>query len=333
MSDLRRKGLFLLVSAIMVATGLAAVQSVEGAWPEKPITLYIPYSAGGSTDSSARALAVGMEKALGQQIVLINKTGGTGTVALGVLAGAKPDGYTLSVGVNSGLIWTPIQRKVPYKPLASFTNIFCYATAPTATVVNTDSPFKTWKDLVEYGRKNPGKLKYSTTGTGSPFHVGMEIAAKQEGFKWIHIPYKGTMPALTALLGKHVDACTAGPKFADYVKSGQMRIIGMFTKDRVPQFPDAPTFVEMGINVYNTVGLYSLFGPAGLDPAIVKKLEDAVSQAMETNVFKDMSKTFLMVPLKIRSEEFTKMLEENWRTNSKVLVEMGRVKKPATAPR
>lgn len=329
-----KKGVILaLVVSMASILGLTGIAPAQAAWPEKPITMLIPFAAGGSTDASARALVPGMEKALGQQIVLINKTGGGGTVGLSVLAGSKPDGYTISVGVNASIVWVPILRKVPYKPLGSFTNIICYGTAPTATVVKADSPFKTWGDMVAYARKNPGKLKYSTTGARSIFNVGMEMAAKQEGLKWIHIPQKGTMPALTALLGGHIDFVSAGPKFADFVHSGQMRPLAMLTQERAADFPEVPTLIEQGVNFYNNVGMYSLFGPAGMDPAIVAKLEDAVVQAVETAAFKNMSEKFLFMALKIRSKDFTQMLDQNWESNVNSLTSLGIVKTVGTAPR
>lgn len=271
MNFMRKGSLLMAAIAITAVVGFAAVQDIYAAWPEKPITMYIPFAAGGSTDASARALAPGLEKALGQPIVLINKTGGGGTVGLGVLAGAKPDGYTLSVGVNAGLIWVPILRKLPYKPLASFTNIICYGTAPTATVVRADSPFKTWQDMISYARQNPGKLKYSTTGARSIFNIGMELVAKQEGIKWIHIPQKGTMPALTATLGGHVDFTTGGAKFVSFVRSGQMRILAMLTQERVPEFKDVPTLIELGVNFYNSVGYVFPFRSGRVGPGHSKK--------------------------------------------------------------
>jgi len=328
-----KKAMFVLFTVILCgAFALGSVQTASAAWPDKPITIFIPFAAGGSMDASVRALAPAMEKALGQSIVLINKTGGTGTVALAILAGAKPDGYTLSAGTSSGIFRIPVQRKVPYKPLASFTNIFAYAAVSSATVVKADSAFKTWKDLVEYARQNPGQIKYSTTGSGSPMHVAMEVAAEQEGIKWIHIPYKGTMPSLTAVLGGHVQACSAGPKFAGMVQSGQMRILAVHTQRRMAEFPNAPTMLELGVNYFNDT-VFSIFGPAGMDPAVVKKIEDAISEAVDSQIFLDFCKNFTTMPMKMRQQEYTKLLEDGWPKQVKIFQKLGRIKEPATAPR
>lgn len=328
-----KKGFVLLVAVTVISIfGLSAAQDASAAWPEKPVTLFIPFSAGGSMDSSVRALAPGMEKVLGQPLILINKTGGGGTVALGAVAGKKPDGYTLSAGTTSGIFRVPVLRKVPYKPLASFTNIIAYAEPSTGTVVKTDAPWKTWQEIIDYARKNPSKVKYSTMGAGTPPHVAMELAAEKHGIKWIHVPYKGTMPALTAVLGGHVDACGAGPKFVSMVRSGQMRVLVVHSKVRMPEFPDVPTLIEAGVNYVNDT-FFAIYGPAGLDPAITKKVEDAVAYAVDTPLFKDMAEKFALGPVKMRSKEFTKLLEEGWPKQIEIFKNLGRIKEPATAPR
>ena len=332
MSVLKKGFVVLTALTLMGILGSPGVQNASAEWPEKPITLYIPFAAGGSMDASVRALAPGMEKALGQQIVLINKTGGTGTVALGILAGMKPDGYTLSSGTTSGIFRVPLQRKVPYKPLASFTDIMAYAGVSSGVVVKADSPFKTWQDLIEYARQHPGQVKYSTTGSGSPMHVAMEVAAEVNGIKWIHIPYKGTMPSLTAVLGGHVQFSAAGPKFVSMVQSGQMRALAVMTQERMEEFPDVPTLIELGVNYVNDT-FFVIYAPAGLDPAITKKLEDAIAYAVDTPIFKQMAKNFAIVPMKMRSKEITKVLEEGWPKQIKIFQDLGRIKEPATPPR
>ena len=151
-------------------------------------------------DTSIRALAAGVEKILGQPIMVVTKDGGTGTVGLALLAGEKPDGYTLAAGTSTGIVRVPLARKMTYKPLASFTPIYAYAAAASGLMVRPDSPFKTLKDLIEYARQNPGKVTYSTLGAGSPMHLIMEVIAMKEKIKWVHVPYKGTAPAETAAM-------------------------------------------------------------------------------------------------------------------------------------
>jgi len=332
MKGIRKEIVVFLAITAMCISGITSAPTAQAAWPEKAITLYIPYSAGGSMDASVRALAPGMEKVLGQQIVLINKTGGSGTVSMQVMAGMKADGYTLSAATSSAIFRVPVLRKVEYKPLASFTNIFAYASPISGTVVKKDAPWQTWKEFIDYSKGNPGKIKYSTTGASSPMNIAMEAAAEKYGVKWTHIPYKGSSPALTALLGGHVEACSSGGEFVRMVQSGQCRVLVVHSEKRMAQFPDIPTIQELGINFHSGT-YFGIFGPAGLDPAITKKLEDAVAHAVDTAAFKDMAKNFSLAPVKKRSKEFTQALEEGWPTQIEIFKNLGMIEKPATAPR
>jgi tripartite-type tricarboxylate transporter receptor subunit TctC len=333
MSVMRKCPAVFVILTLSVVLYFGLAQNALAEWPEKPITVYISYAAGGSTDLAARSLGPGMEKALGQQVVFVNKPGGTGTVAFGVLAGEKPDGYTLAIGVNSAINWNPISYKLPYKPLADFTPVICFGTAPTGISVRSDAPYQTWPALVDYARANPGKIKYSTTGAVSIFDVGMQYACRELGIKMVHIPFKGSMPAYTALLGGHVEVCVADSTFSEYVKSGQLTLLAAFTKDRIPDYPNTPTLVEQGVNFYNRVGMYSLFGPKGMDPAIVKKLEDAVISAFDTQPFKQMAKNFMFITYQIRNKELVPMLEKDWNDNLQILKDLGVVKESATPPK
>jgi tripartite-type tricarboxylate transporter receptor subunit TctC len=160
---------------------------------------------GGSLDLSSRGIAVGASAYLTQPLVLENKGGGGGALALSPVANAKPDGYTICCAPADSIIITPMLQKVPFRPLKSFTPIVGFAAAErTALLVKSDSPWKTFKDFIEYARKNPGKIKYSSAGVGQFMHVAVELIGQQEGIKWVHVPYKGTAPARMALRGGHV---------------------------------------------------------------------------------------------------------------------------------
>lgn len=328
----KKRATILVITIIVALWGFMVGQTLAANYPSKAVTMYIPFSAGGSMDTSSRVLAAGAEKVLGQQFVMINKTGGGGTVALGVLANEKPDGYILSAGTSTGIFRIPVQRKVPYKPLADFTHIFAYAAVSSGVVVKADAPWKTWQEFMAYAKKNSGKVKYSTTGTGSPMHVAMEVAAEKEGVKLIHVPYKGSMPSITAVLGGHVEACSSGPKFVSMVQQGQLRVLAVHTKERMVEFPDIPTFLDLGYNYLNDT-FFSVHGPAGMDPAIVKKLEDAFAKSVDTQEFKDMAKKFALQPLKIRSQEYTQILETGWPKQVEIFKGLGRIKEAATQPK
>ncbi|MBW1723322.1 MAG: tripartite tricarboxylate transporter substrate binding protein [Deltaproteobacteria bacterium] len=326
-----RLGIF-LVALICVSALFLVPPRAFAEYPDKPITILVAFAAGGSVDTTVRALAAGAEKILGQPVIIENRPGGGGSVALAVLKGASPDGYTLAGATSTAIVRVPQRRKVPYFPLKSFTPIFAYAQPPSAVVVKTDAPWKTFKELVEYARKNPGKVKYSTAGAGSFMHMAMEMVKVQEGIRWIHIPYKGTMPALTALLGGHVDACSAGPQFVGMVKSGKVRILAVQTKERMEEFPDVPAFPELGYSWYNNT-LFSIFGPAGMAPEIVKKLEATFMKVAQTEKFKKILKQYAMVITNLGSKEYKDFLEKSWPEETEVLKKLGLIKKPATSPR
>jgi len=326
------KGKNRLIGLAMSALVLLAVfaNAAMAEYPEKPITMYCCFSPGGTVDSGIRALCTGAEQILGKNIVIVTKDGGTGTVGLAVLAEDRPDGYTLAASSSAAIMRVPLTRKMTYKPLASFTNIYAFAGAASGLLVKPDSPFKTFKDFLQYARQNPGKVTYSTTGTGSVMHMIMEVIAMKEKVNWVHVPYKGTAPAETAAMGGHVDAVSAGD--VNKALSGQLRPLLMHTKERFDRLPDVPSTVELGYNVYND-SLFAVYGPAGIDQAVVKKLEDAFEKAQETPAWKAYVEQFGVVPHKMRNAEYTKFLEERWESEIELEKALGLITEPATQPR
>ena len=324
----RNRKLFTLLVALFLVCVFGSQAVAE--YPEKPITMYAVFAPGGSLDSSARALSSAAEKVLGQPIVIITKAGGAGTVGASVLAHDKPDGYTLAAATTSTLAVVPLRRKVPYKPLADFTLIFGYIAPSSGIQVRPDSPFKTFKDLVAYAKQNPGKIKYSSAGAGTPMHLAMAYVAKQENIKWIHIPYKGSADAGTACLGGHVDVVSSGE--LNLAMTGQLRAIATHTEKRIAQLPDVPTMMELGYNFFNETK-FGIFGPAGMDPAVVKKLEDAFAVAVQDAKFKDVAYRYTLTPVSMKSKEFTEYTNNLWGVMTKRLQNAGLIKEPATQPR
>ena len=318
----------LAISVLMLLA--ASVHPAAAEYPDKAITMYCVFPPGGTVDTSIRVLCTGAEQVLGKNITVVTKDGGTGTVGLALLAEQNPDGYTLAAGTSTAIVRVPLARKMTYKPLASFTFVYAYAAVASGLLVRPDSPFKTFKDMVEYARQNPGKVTYSTMGAGSPLHVIMEVIAMKEKIKWVHVPYKGTAPAETAAMGGHVDAVSAGD--LHNALNGQLRCLLMHTQERYPKLPDVPTTIELGYNYYNDT-LLSVYGPAGMDPAVVKKLEDAFAKAQDTPAWKQGIEQFGLVSMKMRSAEYTKFLEEGWDKEIEIQKALGVLKEPATPPR
>jgi len=324
---LKKLGFFTLIVCLVMGfsgTGIAAD------YPKKPVTMYVVFSPGGSMDSSARGLSAGAEKILGQPIVIVTKDGGGGTVGLGVLANDTPDGYTIAAATSTGILRIPLRRKVPYKPLASFTPLFAYAAVASATVVNPDSPFKTMQDLIEYAKANPGKIKYGTAGAGSPMHLVMAVIGMKENINWIHVPFKGSAPAETALMGGHVDVVSTGD--LDKAITGQLRTLCVHTKERMEILPDVPTTLELGYSYYNDT-LFAIYGPAGMDPQVVKTLEDAFEKAVDMPPYQKVAKQFGLVPIKMKSAAYKKFLEDGWPQQVEILTKLKLIEQPATEPR
>jgi tripartite-type tricarboxylate transporter receptor subunit TctC len=252
-------------------------------FPARPVNLLIGFVPGGAVDPTLRVLAAKAGKILGQPFVISNNGGGGGSVALGITANAKPDGYHLVGCAGPGLVWVPHFQKVSYK-LDDFVFVMHYGAPYTGLAVKADSPFKTLRDIVEYAKKNPGKVSYSTTGVGTPMHLSMEFVAKQEGLEWTHIPYKGNGPALMALLGGHVTAQIGGPEQIPQIKAGAIRLLGIHSEKRIKILPNVPTFKELGYD-FVTEAVFMVAAPRGTPLPFVKKLDDALHKAMEEPEF------------------------------------------------
>ena len=300
-------------------------------FPDRPITMYISMAPGGSVDICTRSISAAAEKILGKPIIIENRAGGGGTVAYALVANVKPDGYTLVGGVSTGIVRAPQMQKVTFKPLKSFTPLIAYAAPYNGIVVKNDAPWKTFKEMVEYAKKNPNKIKYGTGGIGTAMHHAMAFVEHQDGIKWIHVPYKGNADALTALLGGHVDAASVGPEWVPFVKSGTMRILAVTEEKRNPNFADVPTLKDLGYDFANET-VFCIVGPAGLPPDITKKLETAFAKAAESKEVKVAVEKLDLVPILIVGKDFDEYLKRVWSRLEKNLKETGLVKEPATSP-
>jgi tripartite-type tricarboxylate transporter receptor subunit TctC len=253
-------------------------------YPTKPITLIVGYAVGGITDVSARALCGSATKFLGQPIVVMNKPGGGSAVSIAFLKNEKPDGYSLAT-LSPGAIISAHVRKLPYDVTKDFTPILAYAENFSGVVVRADSPWKTFKELHDYAKDNPGKIKYSTPGVATIHHLAMERMGLQEGIKWVHIPYQGGQPAVTGLLGGHVDVAASSPEWIPHVKAGRLRLLATYSGTRFPKFPEAPTWMELGYNIAVKITT-SVIGPKGIPGPIVDKLHGALKTGLDDPNFK-----------------------------------------------
>ncbi len=316
-----KEKLFAVVLGCMLSITLASSVGSQPAYPTKSIDLLIGYAPGGIVDVSERFLAGKAEKYLGQPMVITNNGGGGSSVAVAITATKQPDGYNLAGCASTGLVRIPQFRTVPYK-WDDFTPIMHFATPIlTSLVVRSDSPFKTLKDLVEYARKNPGKVTYSTTGVGSPMHMGMEYIAKQEGIKWTHVPYPGTMPAFMALLGGHVTAQAGAAECVPYIKEGKVRLLATISERRVKTFPDVPTLRELGYDTFNET-VFMFAAPKGTPQPIIDKLDNAFHKSMADPEFNGLMAKLEMEPSYRNSADTRKYLEDAYGRIGKLIREL-----------
>lgn len=279
-----------MVSSVLIgcfAVGaLLSPPSIAGEkFPAKAITFLVGYAPGGTGDLPIRYLADFASKNLGQTVVVVNREGGGGAVALGELKNARADGYTIGF-MSAGGIMSAHMRKVPYHPVQDFDPIIQYCTPVFGLVVQANSPFKMLKNLIDYAKANPNKVTYSTTGAGSPQHLVMILLGEAEKVEWNHIPFGGGVPAITALLGGHVTCSAQSTVFKPHVDSGRLRLLASFMEKRIAGYPDVPTLIELGYNI-EAPGLFCIVGPKGISKDRIQVLHDIFYKGMETQGFKE----------------------------------------------
>jgi tripartite-type tricarboxylate transporter receptor subunit TctC len=267
---------------LLAAVFSATVQAQS--WPTKPIRLVVPFAPGGSSSIVARSFAAEMEKGLGQSIVIDNKGGGGGNVAMQEVAHADPDGYTLIIGHVGSLAMTPyIEKNLGYDVNRDFTAASLLAKVPNIFVVHESVPAKNLREFVALAKKEPGKLNYGSAGNGSAGHLAMEYLKLVAGMDIQHVPYKGTGPNLIDLVAGRTQATSAGtPPLMPHVKSGKLRVIAVGTPKRLASLPDVPTVAEQGYPGFETSQWYGLNAPAKTPAAIIKRLAEEAGTAAKT---------------------------------------------------
>ena len=276
------KRIILLSVAIMALVTAAQAQQ----FPTRPVTLIVPWPAGGSTDIGMRALAAATEKHLGQSIVIENKPGAAGTIGpANMAASARPDGYTVAQ-LPITVFRMPFIQKTSFDPTKDFTYIIHVTGYTFGVVVRADAPWKTFNELIEYARANPGKLNYGTPGAGTSLHITMEQIAKMKGVKWTQVPFKGVADSMNALLGGHIHVTSDSTGWAGAVNAGAARLLVTWGAERTKNWPDVPILKEVGIDLISN-SPFGIGGPKGMDPAVVKILHDAFKKGMEEQSYKD----------------------------------------------
>jgi tripartite-type tricarboxylate transporter receptor subunit TctC len=324
-TDMKTKGLiFLSMAFILLFTQTGVAQEDISKYPSKPITYVCPVPPGTGTDLSIRLIARELEKILGQSVVVVNKPGAALTIGTAAVATAKPDGYTIGFSGGPPLFFTPLLEKVPYHPIKDLRMVAQYGGFNFGVIVKGDSPFKSFKDLMDYARQNPKKLTYGSTGTNSMPHITMERIAKQENVQITHIPFKGTPESQIALLGGHILAA-AGDFGVNLVDSGETRVVMLMKEEKSPEYPQVPIMKDLGYNLPYPM-IISVITAKAVPDAIVKKLDDAFAKAMKEPAFISGMKE-LRLPVMYRSgKELDAYVAQNFEYYSKLFKELELIK-------
>jgi tripartite-type tricarboxylate transporter receptor subunit TctC len=273
--------------SVVAATG-AYAQAPATAWPEKPVTLIVPFPPGGSTDTVARAIGQKLTDSLHRPFIVENKAGATGTIGATQVKRSPPDGYTFLVTSLGPLVIVPhLLKGMQYDPLTDFDTITVAVQAPNVLVVPAASPHKSVQDVIAYQKKNPGKLTFSSSGNGSSDHLTAELFWQQTGTTGLHVPYKGGAPAITDLLGGQVDASFQNVNAViQHIRSGKLRALGVTTAKRIAVLPDVPTMDEAGVKGLEVYSWQAVVGPKGLPPDVRNKLQAAIVAALSDEQLK-----------------------------------------------
>ena len=265
-------------AALLAAPSLAQAQ----AYPSKPIRLIVPFAAGGTTDIVARIVGDKLGRELGQPVIIENRGGGGGAIGADAVAKAQPDGYILGVATVSTLATVPATTpKVPYDPVKDFSLIVNLVNVPNVMTVNPKIPAKDMKEFIALLKKSPGKYSYASSGTGGISHLDGELFKVLTGTFMVHIPYRGSGPALNDTIAGQVDADLDNlPSSMPFIKAGKLRALGVMSDKRVDALPDVPTFAELGMKEANNMAWYGLVGPANLPKEVVARINAAALKAL-----------------------------------------------------
>jgi tripartite-type tricarboxylate transporter receptor subunit TctC len=285
----RRRALALAAGAVATAAAAAflpapahAQPSDAAAWPAKPIRWVVPFPPGGAMDVIARTLGERAGRALGQPFVIENRPGAGGNIGADAVAKSPADGYTIMITSIGMATNKALYAKLSYDPVKDFAPISLLAVVPNVLVVNANSPDKTVADVIAHAKREPGKLTYASAGNGTSIHLAGEVFASMAGLNLLHVPYKGSGPAVTDMLGGQVDLMFDSiTSAAPHIQAGKLRALGVTSARRSAALPNVPTIAEAGVPGYEVSPWFAVFAPAGTPAPIVQKINAALLDAMK----------------------------------------------------
>jgi tripartite-type tricarboxylate transporter receptor subunit TctC len=316
----------LMLGGIALAAGAAAPLAAQAqAFPSKPVTIVVPFAAGGTTDILARVIGQALNKELGQSVVVDNRAGAGGNIGAQLAAKAVPDGHTLFMGtVGTHAINQSLYRKLPFDPVKDFAPLTRVAMVPNLLVAHPAKPYKNVKELVAYAKANPGKVNFGSSGSGSSIHLSGELFNALAKVDMVHVPYKGSAPAVTDLVGGQIDIMFDNmPSAIQHVRSGRLRALAVTTARRSPELPDVPTIAEAGVTGYEATSWFGMFAPAGTPAPVVARLHSALVKVLADPAVKKKLAEQGAEPYSETPEQFAEFMRKETAKWSKVVKESG----------
>jgi len=298
----------ILLSAGVAAVALgAAGGGLAQRYPEKPVRIIVPFSPGGGSDIVARAIAPALSPALGQPVVVDNRPGADGAIGAFMVAKAPADGHMLLVGTTGPMVISPaLKAKMPYDTLRDFAPVTQLITQPIALVVHPSLPVNTVAQFIALAKARPGELNYGSAGIGNGTHLAAEIFKSITGVSMVHVPYKGTAPAVTDLVGGHVQVIFSSISvMLPQINAGKLKALAVGGEKRMPMLPNVPTMVEAGVRGFDASSWYGLFAPAGTPTGVVTRLNGEVAKILRGAEIRDLLLAQGASPVGNTPEEFT----------------------------
>ena len=309
--------------ALAAAMLLGSLPLLAQAWPTaKPIRLIVNFPAGGSPDVVARAVAPVLAAALGQQVVVDNRSGAGGIVGNDAAAKSAPDGYTFLLSSGSAMAIVPlITPRMPYDSAKDLVPVAAGARLELFLVARTESPFKTFAELVAYAKRNPGRLSYGSPGNGSSPHIGGEMLKAQAGFFSVHIPYRGAGAALMDLLGGNLDYVLDPGIAFPHIKTGKLKLLAVGSAKRSSMFPDTPTLAELGLAGYDTGTTHGFWAPTGTPPAVIERLNREINRALALPSVMEAIRGLGAEPTPMSPAQFASVIQTDMRRYGEIIKE------------
>jgi tripartite-type tricarboxylate transporter receptor subunit TctC len=313
------------LAALVVLSALHAAPQAhaQADYPNKPVRILVPYAAGGGQDTTARLLAEPLRTALGQPFIVDNRVGAAGMIAANLLARSAPDGYTLMLGGGgeTAANGTLFKGKITYDPVKDLLPIHIVVKAPIVLMAHAGAPFKSIPELIAYAKSRPGKLSYSSSGIGNLQHLAGELFNTMAGISTIHVPYKGAAPAVADIAGGQIPfGYNSLPAALSLIQDGKIRPLGVTSRERMPQLPDVPSISDH-LPGYELVNYFGVFGPAGMPPPIVQKLNRAIEAAARQPAVRNRFETLGLLPQSQTPAEAKAFVEKEAAKFAKIITE------------